>query len=168
MGAGKTSVGRELAVRLSWDFVDLDDRVIDRDGRAIADIFRDEGEAAFRAMETSALRAVIQEVEHGAHVIIALGGGAFVQSQNEAMIRTTGFPVVFLDADIEELRRRCAATPGTRPLFKNETEFRMLYEQRRGCYLRADIRIDTTSKSVPAIAEEITASLRTQQARQSL
>ncbi len=155
MGAGKTSVGRELAEHLAWRFIDLDDRVIEREGRSIADIFGADGEPAFRKLETSALKELIEETQHGAPSVIALGGGAFVQAANEAAIRQTGFPVVFLDADVDELRRRCASAPGTRPLYKDEAQFRDLYEQRRACYERADVRIDTSLKSIHAVKEEI-------------
>ncbi len=155
MGAGKTSVGRELAVHLSWTFVDVDDRIVEREQRAIAEIFRNDGEAAFRVLERLSLEEIIAEVQQGVSTVVALGGGAFSQPENEAAIRRTGYPVVFLDADPEELRRRCAETPGTRPLFRDEREFRALYEQRKSCYLRADLKIDTTNKSVRDIAEEI-------------
>ncbi len=155
MGAGKTSVGRELAALLSGKFVDVDDRIVEREQRAIAEIFRTDGEAAFRLMERRSLEEIIGEVQQGVSTVVALGGGALAQSENETAIRRTGYPVVFLDADPEELRRRCTEAPGTRPLFRDEQQFRALYEQRKSCYIRADLKIDTTKKSVRDIAEEI-------------
>jgi shikimate kinase len=160
MGAGKSSVGRELAVRLGWEFVDLDDRVIAREGRTIADIFRDDGEAAFRQMESRALAEVIEEARNGISTVIALGGGAYVQPENAQTIRATGFPVVFLDATLDELRRRCAPHGATRPLFQDEERFRQLYESRRTHYLKADLRIDTTAMPVETVAEEVLQILR--------
>jgi len=156
MGAGKTSVGRELAMLLGWSFVDLDDRVISRHGRSVADIFRDEGEAAFRELESRALAEVISQARSGARAVIALGGGAYVQPDNSVVIRKTSFPVIFLDAEVDELRRRCAPDASVRPLFQDEAQFRTLYELRRAQYLQADVRVDTTAKSVDAVAAEIT------------
>src|ERR1700752_4953217 len=76
MGAGKTSVGRELGQRLGWPFVDLDDRVQAREKRTIAEIFRSSGESEFRRAEHEALRELLKEVERGL-LVIAVGGGAF-------------------------------------------------------------------------------------------
>jgi shikimate kinase len=160
MGAGKTSCGHELAMRLGWEFVDLDDRVVAREGRTISDIFRDDGEEAFRAMEARALKEVIDEVLNGTFRVVALGGGAYVQPENAQTICATGFPVIFLDAALEELRRRCDAHGTARPLLQDEERFRQLYESRRGRYLKADIRIDTTAKTVEAVVEEILQVLR--------
>jgi shikimate kinase len=161
MGAGKSSVGRELAVRLGRAFVDLDDRVIAREGRTIADVFRDDGEAAFRKMESRALAEVIEEVRNGASAVVALGGGAYVQPENAQTIGETGFPVVFLDAALDELRCRCAQNGATRPLFQDEERFQQLYESRRTYYLKANVRIDTTSRPVGAVVEDVLQVLRT-------
>ncbi len=155
MGAGKSSVGCELAQRLGWAFVDLDDRIVAREGRAIAEIFRCDGEAEFRKMESRALLEVITEVQNGNHMVVALGGGAYVEPGNAEAMRTAGFPVVFLDGALEELRRRCALQGSERPLFQDEERFRQLYESRRKHYVKADVRIDTTARSVEAVVEEI-------------
>ena len=152
MGAGKTTVGRLLAQRLKRRFVDLDDRIRERAGRTIPEIFRDEGEAQFRKVETECLRQLIAEKEA---TIIALGGGAFVQEQNAAMIGTARLPVVFLDGLPEELFRRCAPEAGTRPLAADENQFRQLYESRREGYMRAGVRVDTTALSPEQVVEEI-------------
>ncbi len=155
MGAGKSSVGCKLALRLGWAFVDVDDRIAASEGRAIADIFRDDGEAAFRKMESQALVEAIAEVRDGNRMVIALGGGAYADSGNAEAVRKTGYPVVFLDAALEELRQRCALQGTKRPLFQDEERFRELYEARRAHYVKADVRIDTTGQSIEAVAEEI-------------
>jgi shikimate kinase len=155
MGAGKSSVGLALAAQLAWKFVDLDERIVARESRMIADIFRDDGEAAFRKMEALALIQVIEEVQSGISTVIALGGGAYVQPENEQTIRATGFPVVFLDATLEELRNRCAPYAATRPLFQDEEKFRQLYESRRTYYLNADFRLDTTAKPVETVVADL-------------
>lgn len=164
MGAGKTSVGQELAARLGWRFVDLDDRVTEHAHKSVADIFRDSGEAAFRKAETSALRELLDELDHERPTVAALGGGAFVQDENAWMLAEAGDPMVFLDADYDVLRQRCEHVGPERPLFADESRFRALYETRRPHYLRANVRIDTTNKSVGQVAAEITQALALQPA----
>lgn len=158
MGAGKTSVGRALAKRLSWPFQDLDDQIIARERRSIAEIFRHSGERAFRDAEHGALRQMLEELRDGTGRVIALGGGAFAQKRNAKLLRRTA--VAFLDAPVEELWSRCcrqAAEAGTeRPLLQSMNQFRKLYETRRKSYLQAAVTIRTSGREVEAIAEEIT------------
>lgn len=157
MGAGKTSVGRALAERLKWPFQDLDDHIVARERRSIAEIFRDSGERDFRDAEHGALRHVLGEVREGAGVIIAMGGGAFAQKRNERLLR--GAAVVFLDAPVEELWSRCCRqateTGMERPLLQSVNQFRKLYESRRRSYLQAAVTIRTSRREVEAIADEI-------------
>ena len=155
MGAGKTTVGAALARRLQWSFIDLDDIIIARVGRTVAEIFREEGEASFRQHETDALRHVLDERLATEPTVVALGGGAFVQSRNLDLIRASEQPTVFLDADIPELRKRCAAETGTRPLFRDENQFRQLYQSRRSGYMEAGLRVDTAGKAVDEIVNEV-------------
>jgi len=158
MGAGKTTVGRALAQRLGWTFEDLDDRIQLREGRSIAEIFRDSGETEFRRAETAALRQVLSELDSSPR-IIALGGGAFAQPENSALLENAGVPVVFLDGPAEELFRRCEREPRERPLRGNVKQFRELYEQRRPSYLKAAWRIDTGGKDQETVAAEVACSL---------
>lgn len=155
MGAGKTSVGRVVARKLRWRFVDLDDRVEAREGRTVAEIFREHGEAAFREAESAALEDLLRELSAGDPAVVALGGGAYVQTRNAEAIRTSNSRVVFLDAPVEELRRRCEAKGGVRPLFADERRFRQLYETRREHYRKADLHVGTGGKQVYAVAREI-------------
>jgi len=163
MGAGKSSVGRALGQRLNWPFEDLDDRIESREGRSIAEIFRDSGESAFRSAEHSALREVLDELRSGAARIVALGGGAFVQRRNAGLLKAFAAPVVFLDAPVEELWRRCHIQAGqigaNRPLLGSGERFRELYRARRGGYLRASLRIETGGRTVDAVAAEIAETL---------
>jgi shikimate kinase len=155
MGAGKTSVGKELARRLGWRFVDLDDRVTAQEGKSVAEIFRDSGESAFRKAEGSALRQLLGELAHEKPTVAALGGGAFVQDENAWLLAEAGEPMVFLDAEFDVLRERCRPMGPERPLFVDESRFRALYETRRPHYLRAGFRVDTTHKPVEQVAAEI-------------
>jgi shikimate kinase len=154
MGAGKTSVGRSLSRRLGWIFEDLDDRIQTRTGRSIAELFRDLGEGEFRRLETAALRELLNELSRGPRVV-ALGGGAFAQSENAGLIESTGARVIFLDGPADELFRRCEQEQRTRPLLQDANQFRELYERRRSSYLKAWCRIDTTGKDVDGVAAEV-------------
>jgi shikimate kinase len=157
MGAGKTSVGRVLAALLGWRFVDLDDRIVQREGRSVPEIFEHSGEAAFRRAESAALRELLAELNVPA--VIALGGGAFVQAENASLLQGTGTPVIFLDAPAEVLLQRCLPQGSERPLLRDPASFRDLYEQRRPHYLRAAWRVDTAGKPVESVATEIMSAL---------
>jgi len=154
MGAGKTSVGKELAGLLGWPFEDLDDRIQSRERRTIEEIFHDSGEVEFRRCEHQALRELLSESESGSQVI-ALGGGAFAQTENASLLQDGRIPSVFLDASVEELFRRCQQQGLKRPLHQDETHFRKLYEMRRPLYMAATCRVETGGKPVAAIAAEI-------------
>jgi shikimate kinase len=163
MGAGKTSVGRSLGQQLNWVFEDLDDRIEQREGRTVAEIFRDLGEAAFRRAEQAALEQVLEELRGGVARIVALGGGAFVQEENAALLLAGGVPTVFLDAPVEQLWQRCrqqASDAGTeRPLLNSMEQFRKLYDSRRESYSKASLKMDTGSRTVGTIAAEIARAL---------
>ena len=163
MGAGKTSVGRALAKQLNWVFEDLDDRIQQREGRTVAEIFRNSGEPAFRQAEHAALEQVLEEVRGGVARIVALGGGAFVQEANAAMLLASGVPTVFLDAPVEQLWQRCsrqASETGTeRPLLGSMEQFRDLHSKRRKSYLKAVVKIETGSGTIDAIAAQIAETL---------
>jgi shikimate kinase len=158
MGAGKSSVGRALGQRLRWVFEDLDDRIERRERRTIAGIFRDSGESEFRRAESAALRQAIAEMRGGGK-IVALGGGAFVQKENAALLQASGVPTVFLDAPVEELWRRCRAQASEagveRPLLRDKDQFQQLYKTRRPGYLKASLKIPTGGRTVDEVAAEI-------------
>jgi shikimate kinase len=158
MGAGKTTVGRALSRRLSLPFEDLDDRIQLREGKTIEQIFRESGEAEFRKVETAALRELLDEISSSSRVV-ALGGGAFVQTVNAALIARAKALSVFLDAPVEELLRRCEEGPTVRPLQQDLKQFKELYDKRRRSYMKAAIRIETSGKDVDRIAAEVACSL---------
>ena len=115
MGAGKSSVGAALSRHLGWPFEDLDERIQARAQRSIEQIFRQSGEAEFRRMEHEALRSLVGELSGSAR-IVALGGGAFTQEKNAALLEEAGLSTIFLDAPAEELFRRCQLQALERPV----------------------------------------------------
>ena len=106
-----------------------------------------------------ALEEVVGELRAGAAKVVALGGGAFVQQENAALLRTARVPTVFLDAPVEELWHRCSEQArqagAERPLLRSIDHFRELYEMRRTSYLEAALRVETGSRTVDEIASEI-------------
>lgn len=155
MGAGKTTVGRVLAQRLRWPFFDLDDVIEQRERRTVAEIFSNPGEAAFRRAEHDALRALMQESASAGDLILALGGGAFVQPNNRELLEENGVFTILLEAPLEELQRRCRSERKARPLAKQETKFAELFAARQPAYQQARFRVQTAGKPVEQVAAEI-------------
>ncbi|MBA4064295.1 MAG: shikimate kinase [Isosphaera sp.] len=107
-GTGKTTVGRLLADRLGWHFADNDDRVEAAAGMSIADIFRTEGEPAFRDREAAALRELCTRDR----LVLATGGGAVLRPDNRLLLRAAGF-VAWLTASPETVWERVSRDPAT-------------------------------------------------------
>jgi len=112
MGAGKTAVGRRLAHLLNTRFVDSDHAVEDAAGMTVADIFEAYGEAEFRALERRVIKRLLDEGDAG---VVALGGGAFMDSATRDLVLRAGH-VVWLKAALDVLVERTARKPGKRPL----------------------------------------------------
>lgn len=155
MGAGKSSVGRALARRLGWSFRDLDEVIERRQGKSVAAIFGEDGEEGFRRAESAALEDLLNGSATDGNLVVALGGGAFVQPQNRGVLERSGAITVLLEAPLEELRRRCTREGDTRPLAREEGRFAQLFAARRAAYERAQVRVDTMNKPVEQVAAEI-------------
>jgi shikimate kinase len=160
MGAGKTSVGRALSRHLGWRFEDLDDRIQARERRTVPEIFQYAGEAGFRQAERAALRELLAEIDAGPPRVAALGGGAYVQEEIASLLAESGAVTIFLDAPADELWRRCGSDVVERPLRREESEFRRLYDARRPRYLQASLKVDTGGKAIEQIVREIVGGLR--------
>lgn len=104
MGSGKSTIGRRLAQRLHWRFVDLDQVIEQSDGRTVATIFAESGEPAFRAKETEALLSSLAQPR----IVLALGGGALETPANQqALARAPRTCTVYLTASFDTLYDRC-------------------------------------------------------------
>jgi shikimate kinase len=157
MGAGKTVVGRAVAKQLGWLFIDLDEQIEKLAGRSIAKIFKTSGEAEFRRLEAEKLADLLQELRKGKPAVVALGGGAFVERANAEKLREAGMAVIFLDAPLEELVRRChEQSEQPRPLLESDADaLNVLYAERRPLYLGAETTVQTSGKSVAEVADEV-------------
>jgi shikimate kinase len=155
MGAGKTSVGQALAQRLGCEFIDLDRRVETAAGQSIRDLFARAGEREFRRLERSMLISGLQATSVQHPSVIAAGGGTFVQRGIPQVLRDAGALAIFLDGDVDELWKRCSADGNGRPLAMDQNQFRQLYAARRPRYMKADIRVCTSGKTVRKIVDEL-------------
>ena len=149
MAAGKTTVARALAKRLDWRAVDIDEVVEGRERQPVAEIFAKRGEAYFRAVE----RQVLAEHLAPRHLVVATGGGTFVDVQNRAAINADGVSV-WLDVPLERLIARVPAD-GRRPLAADRAGFERLYHLRRAAYEQAHVRLDAGRASVDALVEQL-------------
>ena len=161
MGAGKTTVGQELARRLNWRFADLDHLIETREGRTIPEIFQQDGEERFREFEHNVLGYALAAPD-SKFFVLALGGGAFAVEKIRSLLRERQVPTIWLDAPAEELFRRCEQPEIVRPLRRDPEQFTKLYEQRLSSYRQADLHVVTKDKEISAIAEEITMRLALQ------
>ena len=150
MGAGKTSVAQQLAVTRGLMSVDADEYLELREDRVIADIFAEEGEEAFRRMETEVLRDLAGRVPR----LIGCGGGAPLREENCRIMHDAGF-VVYLEVTADEAAARIPNTV-SRPLFKDlETARRTIVERMPKYEAVADAKVSTMGRTVPEIADEV-------------
>jgi shikimate kinase len=164
MASGKSRVGKELARRLDWDFVDLDTQIEAREDKTIAELFRERGESGFRTAETSALRELLT-ASLQRDCVVALGGGAFVQEINRELLRP--WPTVFLETAVDELWRRSLADHVERPLRENAEQFAALYAKRLPFYRQATVTIVTSGKDPASLCLEIERNLLGREANSS-
>ena len=162
MGSGKTSVGKALAAMLDWRFLDLDAEIEKREQQTIRHIFREHGETRFRELEAEVLRSVLAEAPRP--LVLATGGGTFIQAESANLLRAAGALLVYLHAPVETLLRRCCMPAekidaGVRPLARDQTAFLQLYEQRLPFYQTADVTFDSDEKPPVEVASEIAAAL---------
>jgi shikimate kinase len=162
MGAGKSSIGRRLAMRLGLSFVDADAEIEKAAVMSIEEIFSTHGEAYFRAGEAR----VIARLLDGGPQVLATGGGAFMNADTRAAIRAKGVSV-WLRATLDVLSRRIRRR-SDRPLLKNDdpTEtLKRLIDERYPVYAEAEVTVESRDVPHDAIVEEIIAGLQAWVAR---
>lgn len=143
MASGKTTLGRMLANHIGWSFADLDEDIEKREQQPIPQIFETRGEAEFRRIEHELMRKRVRAIECGRPMVLALGGGAFVQPENFALLENNGV-TVWLDCPLHLIESRVQG--GARPLARDVNQMRALYESRRQAYSMADFRVEACSE----------------------
>jgi shikimate kinase len=154
MGTGKSTVGRRVSELLKIPFFDVDETIKRQTGRSIADLFRDKGEASFRAMESS----IIQELSMQNKAVIATGGGALMNPTNRDFLEKRGI-LVCLTARTGTLLERLKDDL-TRPLLAGENmkeRIDRLMQERQAVYAMCPIQITTDDKTITQVADEVVA-----------
>ena len=154
MGCGKTSVAKELARRLDCDFVDLDTFITENHGRSPAEIIEQDGEPAFRTIETKALEDVLNRSEL---CVIALGGGTWTIETNRILLARQNCLSVWLDAPFDLCWRRIISnSDSVRPMAPDRGTAKTRYASRTSAYSVAETRIPIKeSDTVETIVENI-------------
>jgi shikimate kinase len=149
MAAGKTTVARALATRLGWQAEDVDELIEARDRRTVADIFARQGEPYFRALE----REILQLLLPLRHIVVATGGGTFVDPENRAAMMRDGLSV-WLDVPFQEVLARLPVD-GRRPLAADKAQMERLFAMRQLAYAQAHLRVDASGMHAEAVVERI-------------
>lgn len=154
MGTGKSTVGRLLADRLGYQFVDCDVEIETSAKKQVAQIFADDGEDVFRALETRILRSLLRSETP---IVLALGGGTLASAENLALVKHAG-PIICLSADPAAIYQRVKVQAGQRPLLKVAEPLAKIHEllaRRQETYQQADVQLDTTTLEPPEVVEEV-------------
>ena len=158
MGVGKSTIGKLLAERLGYDFIDMDTEIEKREETTISEIFRVQGEPRFRDLETT----LIKELSQQDGLVIACGGGAIANTENAEVLGKAS-RMVYLTATIEEIIER-TNHDNTRPLLEVENPVTIaseLIERRKPVYTKyAEITIDTTGKTPDEVVEMVLEAIR--------
>lgn len=152
MGTGKTSVGRLLAKKKGWNFVDLDDLIELSEQRRVVDIFANSGEPYFRKIEKKILKQVCTQKKF----VVACGGGVVLDKANIKMMKESGL-LICLCATPEEILKRVAADTH-RPLLnvqKPKKQIELLLKMRAPYYAQAHKIVDTSGVPVQEVVKKI-------------
>ena len=149
MAAGKSTVARALAARLKWRAEDIDELIEALERRPVADIFAKHGESYFRAAEREILRLLLPL----RHVVVATGGGTFMDPENRVAMNMDGVSV-WLDVPLEELLARIPSD-GSRPLAADRAQMERLFAARVAGYSAAQVRVDAAGVPPEEVAERV-------------
>jgi len=157
-GTGKSLVGKEVAQRLNWGFIDTDDEIVKLAGKPIDDIFQQEGESRFRELEREAVDKACQQRQ----TVIAIGGGAIVDPRNYELLTKSGV-IICLEAKAETIYQRLfqdvayGSESEVRPLLADNPlqRIRQLKASRQPYYANVDWTVHTDRLSISQVAEEV-------------
>ncbi len=160
MASGKSTLGRILATKLNYDFIDLDDYIEEKEKTSVTNIFKSKGEIYFRRIETSYLKNLITEKEN---LVLSLGGGTPCYSNNmDVILNSNHVTSIYLKATIPTIIERLKGEKGKRPLIAHIETDELLAEfigkhlfERTQFYNQAQIVISTDNKTVKDIIEEL-------------
>jgi len=157
--AGKSVVAQKVAERLSWTFIDTDAEIVRLSGKSISEIFKQDGEEKFRQLE----RKVLNQTCHRENAVIATGGGAIIEPENQRLLLETSV-VVCLEAKPETIYQRLlndtlyAANPVVRPLIAGDNpleRIRQLKSKRQSYYAIADWTVHTDNLTIDEVSQEV-------------
>jgi shikimate kinase len=158
MGCGKTEVARALALRLNLQIGDLDEKIAEQTGRTAAQLIVEQGEPAFRAVETNTLSQLLKDHAAG---VIALGGGAWITEEIRNLISQHKGLTVWLDAPFDLCWQRIESSSEDRPLGRTREQAEQLYRLRQPVYQLAAIRLEVMAQNdVESLVDRIEADLR--------
>jgi len=153
MGSGKSAVGRTIAKKLCRRFIDSDHYIERKAGKPIPEIFSQDGEEKFRALE----KEIIKKISQYVGIVIATGGGAIKDPENFKCLNESGW-IVALYASPEVLYKRIAGKRA-RPLLTNHDDpvkaLEEISNERKGMYAQAHFQVDTENKEINEIADEV-------------
>lgn len=158
MGVGKSSLGKKLAEKLGYYFIDSDSEIEDLEGKSVSQIFKDHGENYFRKREEEVIKSILTQDEN---MIVSLGGGAFINPEIRKSLKLKAV-VIWLDASIDSIIKRIGSK-SNRPLLKSGNKRKTLEELRKvrdPIYAEADFRIDTTNHNRDHLIEQIIENLK--------
>jgi shikimate kinase len=155
MGAGKSVCGRLLARRLGRCFIETDDMIVSRDGRAIPEIFRQDGEERFRQLEGE----VLADLALKSGDVIATGGGLPCRDDRMDALRALG-TVIWLRGDLPDLLERARRLGGRPMLERSPADIETLYRAREPYYGRAHVMIETRGLGVDQVVARMLSALR--------
>jgi shikimate kinase len=150
-GAGKSTVGKRVAKRLGVGFRDTDSDIVVTAGKPIAEIFIDDGEAHFRALERAAVATALADHDG----VLSLGGGAVLAEETRALLQQ--HTVALLDVDLGHATQRVGLNRDRPVLALNpRAQLKLLLEQRMPLYREvATFTVDTSSRSLPQVVEAV-------------